>query len=62
MTNVPKLISIFQILLACIVCITNGSLNLIKFIIAHVILYFCNSCNCLYDLDGEIKFIYLFIY
>ena len=60
MTSLPKLISIFQILLGCIVCISNGSLNLIWFIFAYVILYFCNSCRCLYALVGEIKLIYLF--
>ena len=47
--------------LCCIICISNGSLNLICFILAHVILYFCNSYPCLYALVGEIKFIYLFI-
>ena len=28
----------------------------------NINLYFCNSCPCLYAKDGEIKFIYLFIY
>ena len=42
--------------------ISNGSLNLIWFILAHVLLYFCNSCDGLYALVGVIKFIYLFIY
>ena len=45
--------------LGCIVCTSNGSLNLIWFILAHVII-FCNSFPCLYALVGEIKFIYLF--
>ena len=40
MTSVPKLISIFHILFRFYCCICNGSLNLIGFILAHVILYF----------------------
>ena len=46
--------------LGCIVCISSGYLNLIWFILAHVI-YTCNSCHCFYALVGEIKVIYLFI-
>ena len=48
MTSVPKFISTFQILF-----------RLYCFILAHVILYFCNSCPCLYAVIGKIKFIYL---
>ena len=48
--------------LGCIVSISNGSLNLIWFILAHVICtVVTHACPCLYDLVGEIKFIYLFI-
>ena len=55
----PKLLEYFKYFSGCIVCISNGSLNLIWFTLAHVILYFCNSC--LYALVGETKFISLFI-
>ena len=48
----------FKYFLGCIVCISNGSLNLIWFILAHVICIVV--CPCLYALVGEIKFIYLF--
>ena len=40
MNIVPKLIILFKNLLGCIVCISNGSLNLILFILAHVICIF----------------------
>ena len=57
----PNSLEYFKYFSGCIVCISSGSLNLIWFIFDHVILYFCNSCLCLYALVGEIKFIYLFI-
>ena len=61
MTIVPKLISIFQILLGC--SISSGFLNLIWFILAQIILCFCNSCphwRNKMDLFIKIKLIYLF--
>ena len=43
------------------VCISNGSLNLIWVVLPHGICIFCNSCPCLYAFVGKIKFIYLLI-
>ena len=59
MTSVPNLLVYFKYFLGCIICISNGSLNPILFILAHVILYFCYSCPC--SLVGEITFLNLFV-
>ena len=40
----PNSLEYFKYFSGCTVSISNGSLNLIWFILAHVILYFCNSC------------------
>ena len=61
MTCVQNSLEYFKSFSGCIVRISNGYLNLIEFILADVILYFCNSYPCLYALVDEIKFIYLFI-
>ena len=50
----PTLYSVFQILLDCIVCISNGSLNLRGFILTHVICIFATHVP-IYALVGEIK-------
>ena len=46
----PNSLGYFKYFSGCIVCISNGSLNLIWFSLAHVILYSCNSCPCFYVL------------
>ena len=56
----PNFSEYFKYLSGCIVCISNGSLNLIWFSFAYVFLYFCNSCLFFYALIDEIKCIYLF--
>ena len=58
----PNSLEYFKYFSGCTVCVSNGSLNLIWFILAHVFLYFCNSCPCLYALVGENKLIHLLIY
>ena len=57
----PNSLVYVKYFLGCIVCISRGYLNLIWFILAHVICT-CNSCPCFYALIGEIKVIYIFIY
>ena len=58
----PNSLVYFKYFLCFIVCISNSSLNIVWFILVHVILYFCYSCPYLYALVGEIKLIYIFIY
>ena len=62
MSIVPLFIIVyFKYFLCCIVCIYNGALDLIGFILAHVICIFVTHVPpCLYALVGEIKFINLF--
>ena len=40
MTTIQNLLEYFKYFSGCIVCISNGPLNLICFIVAHAILYF----------------------
>ena len=57
----PNSLVYFKYFLGCIVCISNGALNLIWFILAHVICIFeTHIPPCLYALNDERKFIYLF--
>ena len=59
----PNSLVYFKDFLGYIVCISNGALNLIWFILAHVICIFVTHVPpCLYAFVDEIKFIYLFIY
>ena len=44
----PTLYSVFQILLDCIVCISNGSLNLREFILTYVICIFVTQVICIF--------------
>ena len=51
----------FKYFFCCIVSISNGSLNLIRFIVTHVIGIFCNSCPYRYAIVDGLKFIYFLI-
>ena len=43
----PNPVVHFKYFLARIVCIWDGSQNLICFIVTHLLFLFCNSCSCL---------------